>query len=102
MWQSKRSPGGKRAHDCLSPLLLSHRRGSPVLWRARVCSTLARAGSGSAPLRRQVGKLEMLRAQKARELLVLRRAVERERQVVRAIVGHMRRTASDRLVDDSD
>ena len=84
---------------------------------------LAETGQGSAPLRRQVRKLEKLKAEKHLRIAAVHnfrtnpfhgvlheeaqkladathRAEEREKQVVRTIVGHMRRTLSDRLVDN--
>ena len=84
---------------------------------------LAENGQGSAPLRRQVRKLEKLKAEKHLRIAAVHtfrtnpfhgvlteeakkladathRAEEREKQVVRAIVGHMRRTLSDRMVDN--
>ena len=90
---------------------------------------LSESGHGSAPLRRQIQKLEKIRAEKYTRIAAQhsfratpsasssfrggliestqsqhlsdarRRAEEREQQVVRSIVGHMRRTESDRMVD---
>ena len=84
---------------------------------------LASAGEGSAPLRRQVQRLEQSRAVKHERLAALhefhsdpirmqilrdampllaakRRADEREQEALRAVIDYMRRTAGDRLVDN--
>ena len=86
---------------------------------------ISESGNGSAQLRRQVQKLEKMRAEKYTRIAAQhtfratpsgglsestqshsqmlsdarRRAEERERQVVRSIVGHMRRTRNDQMVD---
>jgi hypothetical protein len=83
---------------------------------------LTESGQGSAPLRRQVRKLEKMKAEKHLRIAAVHtfrtnpfhgvltdeakkladathRAEEREKQVVRTIVGHMRRTLSDRMLD---